>query len=361
MSKLLVHYVVVISVLVLGLFAAPSGNARLIDNLYSAEVEVASQSDSHRQRAINKAFDRVITKLTGQAELANHEAIQRAKRDVNNYLVQYGYSENNGQRTLTATFDGRKLRSLLAEYQLPYWGSRRPQLMLWIAKENENGERVIIDSSSESVFTQQLKFYARQYSIPVQLPLMDLTDSFAINAMDVWGRFLSPVRTASERYGPDGLLIGRILQHSEGEEPWSLSWLAEIGDDRLSGEVTAISPDWLAEPLIEQLMSKLAARYSVTAGDENVRNTMILKVKELEELGSVLKLESFLKSIVSVSEVRLLTYSQGMSEFEIVVNGPVDQILQAINLDGRLASEQLGPFVAVQQAAVPVYRWNENR
>lgn len=43
-------------------------------------------------------------------------------------------------------------------------------------------------------------------------------------------------------------------------------------------------------------------------------------------------MEAFLDSIVSVSDVRLLEYSQAMSEFEIVVNGPVDQILQAINL-----------------------------
>lgn len=68
-----------------------------------------------------------------------------------------------------------------------------------------------------------------------------------------------------------------------------------------------------------------------------------------------------MKSIVSVREVRLLKYSQNMSEFEIVVNGPVDQILQAINLDGRLASQEVGPFVAAKQTETPVYRWNEGR
>lgn len=361
MSKLLVHYVVAVIVFLLGSLTITDANARLIDNLYSAEVEVASQSESNRQQAIDKAFERVIYKLTGQAELVRHEAIQRAKRDVNNYLVQYGYSDNHGQRTLIATFDSRKLRTLLAEYQLPYWGSRRPQLMLWIAKENESGQRMIIDSSSESIFTQQLRFFARQYSIPIQLPLMDLTDSFSISGTDVWGRFLSPIRTASERYSPDGMLLGRIIQRSEADKPWSLNWSVEIGDDRLSGEVTATSKAWLAEPLIEQLMAKLAARYSVTAGDENIRNTMTVKVEQLVGLNRVLQLESFLKSIVTVRDVRLLAYSQAMSEFEIVVNGPVDQVLQAINLDGRLVSQKQDSFAATRQADAIIYRWNKDR
>jgi len=361
MSKFQIHYIAAGLFLLLAVFSATDAQARLIDNLYAAEVEVASQSSSDRQQAIGKAFDRVITKLTGQAESTEHEAIKRAKRDLNNYLVQYGYSQNQGQRTLMATFDGTKLRALLAEHQLPYWGSRRPQLMLWIAKESNNGQRTIIDSNSESVFTQQLKFFARQYSIPVQLPLMDLTDSFTISAMDVWGRFLDPVRTSTERYGTDGLLVGRIIRQEGTEEPWSLNWFVEVGEDRFSGEVTATSPDWLAEPLVKQLMTQLSQKYSLTAGDENVRNTITVKVEELASLNRVLELESFLKSIVSVRDVRLLTYSQSVSEFEIVVNGPIDQILQAINLDGRLASKEVGPFVAAREADIPVYRWNGNR
>ncbi|MGM7317787.1 DUF2066 domain-containing protein [Idiomarina sp. ST10R2A5] len=361
MSKSKIHYIAVAFLVLLVTFTTADAEARLIENLYSAEVEVASQSSSHRQQAIGEAFDRVIIKLTGKSDATEHEAIKRAKRDVNNYLVQYGYSDTQGQRTLTATFDGRKLRALLAEHQLPYWGSRRPQLMLWIAKESDSGQRTIIDSNSESVFTQQLRFFAKQYSIPVQLPLMDLTDNFTISAMDVWGRFLDPVRTTTERYGTDGLLVARIVRQENEEAPWSLNWFVEIGDDRFAGEVTATSVDWLAEPLIEQLMVKLSAKYSMTAGDENVRNTLTVKVEQLNSLSSVLKLESFLKSIVSVREVRLLKYSQNMSEFEIVVNGPVDQILQAINLDGRLVSQEVGPFVAANQTETPVYRWDEGR
>mgnify|MGYP003138442372 FL=1 len=107
MSKSKIHYIAVAFLVLLVTFTTTDAEARLIENLYSAEVEVASQSSSHRQQAIGEAFDRVIIKLTGKSDATEHEAIERAKRDVNNYLVQYGYSDNQGQRTLTATFDGR--------------------------------------------------------------------------------------------------------------------------------------------------------------------------------------------------------------------------------------------------------------
>lgn len=337
-----------------------NASARLIDNLFSAEVEVTSQSTSQRQQAIRSAFDRVITKLTGQPDLVNHDVIRNAKQDINNYLIQYGYSNTNGQRVLNATFDGSKLRNLLAANQLPYWGSRRPQLMLWIAKENERGQRVIIDSNSESVFTQQLQFYAHQYSLPIQLPLMDLTDSMTVNAMDVWGRFLDPVRATSERYGTDGLLVARMMRQDNDEAPWTLNWFVEVSNQRFSGEVSATSADWLAEPLVKQLMQQLAEQFSVTAGADNVRNTLTVKVKALTGLHNVLELESFLKSIVSVQTVELLSYSQDMSEFEITVNGPVDQILQAIHLDGRLSSQKRTPFSSVNKDEAAMYRWKSS-
>lgn len=106
------------------------------------------------------------------------------------------------------------------------------------------------------------------------------------------GALLDPVRTTTERYGTDGLLIGRIIRQDNEEKPRSLNWFVEVGDDRFSGEVTATSPDWLAEPLVEQLMAQLAKQYSVTAGDENVRNTLMIKVEKLSKLKSCFRVGS---------------------------------------------------------------------
>ncbi|MCJ8315961.1 DUF2066 domain-containing protein [Idiomarina sp.] len=357
MSRLLSRFVFIASITLLTMLYNGSAQAKLVDNLYAAEVEVASQSNSHRQQAIREVFERVILKVTGQPESIEHEAVERALRSVSNYLIQYGYSDNQGQRTLTATFDGTKVRSLLAEHQLPYWGSRRPELLMWIVTENEDGRRTILDSSGQSVFQQQLSFFARQLSLPIRMPLMDLTDSFTISPTDVWARFMQPIKETSKRYGSDGLFVGKIMRNAESEEPWVLDWSVEVGDRRLYGKVSATSKDWLAEPLMQQLMAKLSSIYSVTASDESVSQTMAIKVEGLNKLQHVLALESFLKSIVSVQDVTLKHYSQSLSEFDIVINGSLDHVIQSINLDGRLKVRDMGPFVSMSENQVQTYEW----
>lgn len=357
MSRLLSRFAVIVSITLLTMLYNSTAQAKLVDNLYSAEVEVASQSDAHRQQAIREAFERVIMKVTGQQTSIDHDAVERALRSVSNYLIQYGYSDNQGQRTLTATFDGTKIRSLLAEHQLPYWGSRRPELLMWIAMENDEGRRVILDSFGQSVFQQQLQFYSRQLSLPIRMPLMDLTDSFTISAMDVWARFMQPIEKTSKRYGADGIFVGKISHDSESEKPWLLSWTVEVGERRLSGEVSATSKDWLAEPLMQQLMGKLSSMYSVTASDESASQTFAIKVEGLNKLQHVLSLEKFLTSIVSVEDISLKRYSKNMSELDIVIKGSLDHVIQAINLDGRLKVRDMGPFVSLDESQVPTYEW----
>ena len=189
------------------------------------------------------------------------------------------------------------------------------------------------------------------------MPLMDLTDSFTISPTDVWARFMQPIKETSKRYGSDGLFVGKIMRNAESEEPWVLDWSVEVGDRRLYGKVSATSKDWLAEPLMQQLMAKLSSIYSVTASDESVSQTMAIKVEGLNKLQHVLALESFLKSIVSVQDVTLKHYSQSLSEFDIVINGSLDHVIQSINLDGRLKVRDMGPFVSMSENQVQTYEW----
>ena len=52
------------------------------------------------------------------------------------------------------------------------------------------------------------------------------------------------------------------MRNAESEKPWVLDWSVEVGDRRLYSKVSATSKDWLAEPLMQQLMAKLS---SITA------------------------------------------------------------------------------------------------
>ena len=340
-----------------------SAQAKLIDNLYTGLVDVSSQSQQHRQEAIGAAFDRVIVKVTGQRSLLEHPAIKSARREVNQYLVQYGYQRSGSQSQLQATFDGQKLRQLLAENELPYWGSRRPQLLLWIAQEQDSGRRQLIGSSNESIFTQQLRSYAEQLAIPIQLPLLDLTDSMQVSVTDVWGRFIGPVATASQRYVADGFVIARITERPLAEDPeqkYQLDWRIDVESKRLTGVVYASSMDWLAEPFVNDMLNKLAQQFSVTNSNQQAQIEVPLMVENLTSWQDVLALEAFLASIPSVVSTQLQRYSSEQAQLLVVVRGNEDNLLQSIQLDGRLVTQDIGPFVVPQAEQQTVYRWKDD-
>ncbi|WP_404399400.1 DUF2066 domain-containing protein [Idiomarina seosinensis] len=338
------------------------GQAKVVENLFSAEVEVSSQSRTERQQAIRQAFQQVVIKLTGLPSVTDNQAIRTAQRQVNDYLLQYGYKTSAAGLRLTARFDERKVKRLLADNNLPYWGRRRPELLLWVARENEEGRRQLVGSRDESVFTQQLRFFAGQAGIPIQLPLQDLNDAMTVSATDVWGRFLAPVRQAGQRYDADGFVIARISYNADPEAEqelavWTLNWSAYIDQQRLSGEVSAASQDWLAEPFVQQLQQQLAAAFSVTRSAEKNLIALPITIKRLSDWRDIIALESFLESIVSVNSVTLTRYSTEQSEFLIEVQGSADHLLQSIQLDGRLQLEQVSPFINPDEEQTPSYIW----
>lgn len=337
--------------------------AKLMENLYSATVDVSSQSQSQRREAITAAFDQVMINVTGQADVLQQPAIVSAKKNVNELLVQYGYARNGSNIQLTATFDGRKLRQLLAANGLPYWGQQRPELLLWVVVE-EAGQRRLMGSSDESIFSQQLRAYAKRRALPVQLPLLDLNDAMSVASTDVWGRFLEPVATASQRYDTDGFAIIRISENAQADDPqqrYQLDWSVHTDSHRLRGVVNGDSMDWLAEPFINDLATKMAAEYSVINAQEQQQFTTELIVEALTQWQDVIELESFLGRIPTVEQVKLLRFSNQQSVFAVTVNGPIQHLMQSIQLDGRLRAPDISPFVQAQPQQPVVYRWQGQR
>jgi hypothetical protein len=350
---------VLVAVLMALLLANSNVQARVIENLYSATVDVGSQDSRLRQQALIDAFRQVIIKVTGQPELIDDTAIKSASRNVNEFLVQYGYRREGSQTQLTATFDGQKLRELLATNAMPYWGSRRPELLLWLATDT-GGKRQLIGSSDESVFTQQLRSKAKQLAIPIQLPILDLTDSMQVSVTDVWGRFIGPIKTASTRYATDGFVVVRVTENPQAEDSdkrYQLDWRVEVDSKRLQGIVYASSTDWLAGPFIAELAKTLAAEYSVVNSDQQSLVQVPLSISGLEHWQQVLMVESFLQTIPSVDAIKLERYATDQSDFVVTVRGSEDNLLQSIQLDGRLRSQEISPFVNPKLRQQTIYQW----
>lgn len=198
--------------LVGGLLTSASLQATQVIETNVAQTPVADQSQSSQDKAVKAAFERVMVKMSGNRDVLDNPGVRAAMRTPQAYLRSYRYAYEGEQTYYVAEFDKPKLNDLLQRESLPLWGERRPETIIWLAIEDDSGERSILDESAAHPLHEVLRSKAKQRGLPLSLPLMDLTDSATISIYDVWGRFVQPLSTASSRYGVDNVIGARVYK-----------------------------------------------------------------------------------------------------------------------------------------------------
>jgi len=184
-----------------------------------AQIQVDDQSQKTQQAAQKKALRQVLVKMSGNTRVLENAGIRAALTSPQSLLRSYRFAFENGRTYYVAEFDQTKLSELLQREMLPLWGDRRPETIVWLAKEDENDARIILDESLNTELQHALKQTAKERGVPLSLPLMDLTDSVNISTYDVWGRFAGPLRTASVRYNVDNIIGARVYRNDASAIP----------------------------------------------------------------------------------------------------------------------------------------------
>ncbi|MEC7468307.1 MAG: DUF2066 domain-containing protein, partial [Pseudomonadota bacterium] len=200
----------------LGVMALNSQASSTI-NINTGKVAVDDRNSRTQRAATREALSQLLVKLTGQGDISGYQALQAIRDDANRYLRAYRYTEENGQLYFVAEFDRKQLESVLIRERLPIWGDRRPDALLWLAVENEQGERRIIDDGQTNDYTITARLQADVRGVPLTLPLMDLDDALRINAYDVWGLFPRQLNQAAARYNVDFVLGARVYRNRTRE------------------------------------------------------------------------------------------------------------------------------------------------
>lgn len=342
--------------LTLALIASPANSAVELKQLYQSSVAVNSQAAAERDQALQTALRQALLKISGDDSLLEQASVRQALRNVRDYVVQYGYRQED-ELQLWAQFDQQKVNQLIQQAGSGIWSNLRPELLIWLAIEDESLQRQIIASGDETVFVQQLKNAAASRGLPIKLPLLDLNDTMSISVLDVWGRFDDQLAFASARYSPDGMVIARVYQADSAvtSDRWMLDWTLQLGELRWRGEVTGMDLSSLGGKLIADLSNRLAQRYRIGTDIEQV-NQWQLEIYDLADLIQVIKAEQLLSSLPAVTSVQLVAFGSNKAEFELSLQADPARIMQAIDL-----SKQLRPITApddtVEELRAPRYRW----
>lgn len=199
--------------LVITLFAFMSSvQASTAVSVGQGVVAVEDQSQNTQRSAAKAAMRQVFIKMTGQRDIVDNAVVSHVIRNPQPYLRSYRFEVIESGLLYIADFDVQALTNLLKQESLPLWGQRRPDSLIWLAIESENGARSIVDDSANNTIKNSIKAIATERGVPVSFPLMDLDDNTNISTYDVWGRFAERLNTASVRYGADFVVGARLYK-----------------------------------------------------------------------------------------------------------------------------------------------------
>ncbi len=317
----------------------PSAQALPVPNLYVAEVLVTSTRAAELKAGTTAGLLQVLFKVSGKMDVESSDLIRNALLDPVTFLTQYGYESTNKMllvddrqvpaQLLTLHFDPGAVTRLLRQAHFPVWGRHRPSLLVWLAVSDAGGRRLLLEEDAHALLLS-LVDQAKLRGLPLLFPLLDLEDNSQISIAEIWGAFLDRIDRVSVRYNPDAILTGRLLQDNNGK--WIGRWSYRIATDWQSAVAGSFSSDELIRGMVNQLANELAARYAL----DSSRGEITLTVEGVTGIAAYADLTQYLKTLSPVSYSAVVALQEDRVEFELQTEGQYEQLVEIIELGGRL-------------------------
>lgn len=321
-----------------------SAKAVEVNDLYQAKVFVASQSTSDRRAAQKNAFKEVLIKLSGSEAINVNEHLKNALKNPSAYLNQFSYAQEGTDAFLLASFEQDKINSLLQRSEVGLWGKHRPLSTVWLIDEQGIERNIISDGSTSNVKTI-IQQQAKIRGIPINFPLMDLTDSMQVNMSDVWGRFDDNLTSASQRYLAESVLIIRISDSTLvdnrncglncTQSSYALDWSFSNNDGIFQQKYTGKNKDTLIRKAINDLADTLHKNFSYTFNQVG-ENFIDIEIANVTNLQNFTEISDFFSGMTLVEDVKLITVNGESMVFRLNVITNTDAIKQALKLEQNL-------------------------
>ena len=313
-----------------------------MDALYSVEVPLDSEEDNPRQAAYELALRDVLNRVSGSMLAADVDLVDALFPNPSAWVVQY--RPGTEADTLWVRFDGDAIEQVLRSNGQTVWGSDRPLTLVWLAVDWGQGDREIVGAQDsellpddsrtidrDRLLRERVLEAAARRGLPVAFPLLDTEDMASISFADIWGGFDELVIAASERYGADSILIGRIRPESAQRNRWTFHF-------------TEDQRTWSGEPeLVMNLVGDaLAAEYAVQ-GDAPLR-TVGLSVSGVNTVADYGAVERVIADIAIVENARVQSISGDTVVYNVELRGGADRLARSLRLGGLIEQERVDTF-----------------
>ncbi|EQB2601071.1 DUF2066 domain-containing protein [Aeromonas salmonicida] len=305
-------------------------SAAQVTDLYQGKAPTSGDMVAAQSQALGD----VLVKVTGKRDILTQPDVVKALAAPGEYVQHYGYQDVGPVKFLKADFNVAKVNGLISQSKFALLGPARPQMALWLVI-NEGERRILPDQSSDG-WASALRTQSQAMGLPVSIPLMDLDDNMAVNATDVWGRFAAPILQASQRYGAEMVVLGKLTP--EGDK-WSIDWglygpkaggeLAELTRGSSSGTQAEVAQHF-ADELAAWLVQNYGARIS------GVASSQTLVVEGLSGIDGMITVQKMLQGMASVTKVTIGKLEGDKVTFDLSLQGDKAELIRGLQLESRL-------------------------
>lgn len=323
-------------------------SAAVVENLYETQVPVVSQTAAARNAAFRNSMKQVLIKVSGSRTVPEDPRLSTELARARDYIQSFTFTARDDTQFMVASFDETRINQLLSQFQFPIWGKRRPDTLLWLVIQDEQGERELITTNRFSIIRENVERYTDMRGIEVSFPLMDLVDAENINVFDIWGRFDDTIRAASQRYVTDNVVAARLYPRgllsetqATGEMSWQLDWQLLNADLTEEGTLFAADPSAVLFQFTDFMADRLASDYAfsseVYGASEGIVEVKIINLSSIESYVSVTR---FFTSLAMVSQVNLINLNGDIGTFELTLSGATADLMNTLQLDDKIQGAQ---------------------
>jgi len=341
-----------------------------VADLYSAKVELSSQTQQDKNKALKAAMQAVLIKISGDHQVMSNTFIKKETQRYTKYLTQFNYITENDTSKLVASFDESKINQLFFQQNIPLWGSLRPLVLFWVVSEDGLSRRIISETDNSPLHNEILTI-AQARGLPVVLPLMDLTDTQNIQIPDLWGRFIEPIAQASQRYTPENIVIIRVSKNtdvlSNEEEPQecgvmcvkpevNIDWhiITAQSEKVESGQQYEGSDDvTLIKTVMSDITENIVKRYALTTESNH---ELVIDVANIDSLPKYVAVSEFLEKMSAIRSVKLIHAKGHNRRFQLTLMGAPETLFASLKLNKKL-KQYIDPLVGQAIDDIPVFLW----
>ena len=313
--------------------------------LYTVQQQVVDQSEEQRQIAAREALLEVLSRVTGLTTIPRNATITSALERPDRFYSEYVFVRTAGTNAADADdalaleirFQDQVVLDLVREAKLPIWWSGRPMSLAWVVVE-QDAQRTVLRDGGDTALASALLRQAQRRGLPLALPLLDLQDTMRVSPGIVWGNFLPTLAAATERYGVQQLLIGRMRAETYGQDTfYSGDWQIAFANDLepVTSNFSGLSAAQVANLGTELATTYFAPSMTIFSGDQFEYGLRVAGVAELSQYKRML---DYFRQFEFVNDVVVSSIVDGNMNLSVSTAASEKLLLSLLTREGQLQS-----------------------